>query len=829
VACELKLILRYSFMSLPLLSFSSSCEMRVACRASLFGLMCLMFLMTFGLFVQEACAQSPLAVDAANASPSGFTSAVNTPTAQVLKEGTMSLSLTNNNPELAQHIKGVGGFGSLNFGVGLLPGLEVFGRLAFEGNLQCNMYAGFLRPGGCQSSMRDLSASAKYQLPLNLPLNTKIALGVTDYGGAATNFRGNYAVATSEQGPFDFSLGYGRKVSDRALLQGGFASTVVRLTDRAQAQIERNGGATRLGASYQFVMGDGADLLLGASRSLGEVGSDARNGKPLNSSQIALTLRLHLDRANQEALKKPSPALARYEAPLSQIQTQSLNQSLTPGSGANALASKTINQLPTLDKPSSQEESAAFENSQALIGAITRAFQADGFTNVKVSVSNLKSSFGQQNAQIYANNALNDKGSTARVFHVSVEPSAYRQSSLFAMGRAIKVWLQALEAMKGQDTKPAGQPKMPSNELVIALTYLGKPILAAKTSEQCAKLFRSGLDICAQDKAIELVRAAELPANFAPVSLGKEEFASPQIELGMALKTAVGTEYGLADYALAAEIGAEFSLANLKPGLGGQILWRAPVSSSGDFKAGGIHDANRFDGARIEQALLTYWMPIKLGDQSLPLLVEGSVQGLMKSLRKVDASLVLSAGSVMHSHTGAQAELYASLDRWRLLSTWGRFTSSEFEKARSPALTALAYSIEPAKWSLELAAGRFLKLDRGWRLGSTHWFGDTSFMAFVRQSGYEGVSMPKRRFAGFEMSFPLGPAKASELAGVSVRARDRWRVGLETKVGESDNYITRGYGLMPSPRHGVPDVTDQDRMGIEALWASRSAMRLALQ
>jgi hypothetical protein len=183
----------------------------------------------------------------------------------------------------------------------------------------------------------------------------------------------------------------------------------------------------------------------------------------------------------------------------------------------------------------------------------------------------------------------------------------------------------------------------------------------------------------------------------------------------------------------------------------------------------------------------------------------------------------------MHGHTGAQAELYANLDRWSLLSTWGRFTTNEFEKARSPALTSLAYSVEPAKWSLELAAGRFYNLDRGWRLGSTHWFGDTSFMGYVRQSGYEGVSMPKRRFAGFEMSFPLGPQKASSLAGVSVRARDRWKVGLETKVGESDNYITRGYGLMPSPRHGLMDITDQGRAGLEALWAARSAMRLALQ
>jgi hypothetical protein len=792
-------------MAFSPLSFRSTYSKRLGSRACVFALF---GVMAQGLLVPQVFAQSASAVDASNASPAGFTSAVNTPTAQVLKEGTLSMSHTNNNPELAQHIKGVGGFGSLNFGAGLLPGFEVFGRLAFEGDLQCNMYVGFA--GGCQSSMRDLSVSAKYQLPLNLPLNSRLAVGVTDYGGAATNFRGNYAVATSEQGPFDFSIGYGRKVSDRALLQGVFASTVVRLSDRAQAQLERNSGSTRLGASYQFVVGDGADILVGASRSLGDAGRDPINGKLLNSSQIALTLRVHLDRPTQESLKKTAPALARYEAPkydaTKNVAANNEAPSLvTPMMTAPALApSQAVNAQNKLEQTGANNEST-------LEGIITRALQSDGFTRVKVS-------------------SIADKGNAARVFHVSVEPSSYRQNKLFAMGRAIKVWLQALESLRAQEMSiPSAQLKTPNNELVIALTYLGQPIMAAKTTEHCAKLFRSGHDVCAQNRAIELLRAAELPSDFAPVSTEKDEFAKPQLELGVALKTAVGTEYGLADYALAAEVGAELSLANLKPGLGGQILLRAPVSSSADFRAGGIHYANRFEGPQVEQALLTYWMPLKLGDKTLTHGAKNNAQGLMQALGQVDATLVLSAGSVMHGHTGAQAELYANLNRWRLLSTWGRFTTNEFEKARSPALTSLAYSVEPAKWSLELAAGRFYNLDRGWRLGSTHWFGDTSFMGYVRQSGFEGVSMPKRRFAGFEMSFPLGPAKAAEVAGLSVRGRDRWRVGLETKVGESDNYITRGYGLMPSPRHGLMDITDQGMAGLESLWAARSAMRLALQ
>jgi hypothetical protein len=240
--------------------------------------------------------------------------------------------------------------------------------------------------------------------------------------------------------------------------------------------------------------------------------------------------------------------------------------------------------------------------------------------------------------------------------------------------------------------------------------------------------------------------------------------------------------------------------------------------------------------------MISYWMPIPasvfsflpsfISSQNTNRQAQGSsannasVNATMNA--SIDGALVLSAGNVMHAQTGGQADLYLGLDRWRLQSTWGRYSTTDFLKARSPALSAIRYSVEPAKWQLEFAAGRFYNLDRGWRVSSTHWFGQTSFSAFVRQSGIEGVVMPKLRFAGFEMSFPLGSSSASEVAGLSVRGQDRWSVGLETKVGQSDNYITRGYGLTYGPRHGLADITDFDRSSLSDLWAARSALRLAM-
>ena len=764
-------------------------------------------------------------LQATGISPVGYSSALNTPTGAVLETGTVSVSLVNNNPELSQRIRGVGGFGSLNLGVGLLPGLEAFGRLAFEGDLQCNKYLG---PSSCLSGMRDLSVSAKYQLPLNLPFNTKLAAGLTDYGGAATNFRSTYAVATTEQGPVHVSIGYGKGQSENALLHGAFSSAVVRITEHLQAQLERNAGATRLGVSYQLPLGEGTDLVMGASKFLGSSPMQAQSGQPLNSSQLSMALRLHLDRSTQQALKRPAPPIETFRMAPEPIKN----------SVANAEPSATAMTAPiglTALDLSSQALSLLQNQNEARADNLRKALISEGFTRVGVRLERHET----QGAAVYA-------------YRVWAEPSAYRQSSLHALGRAVSVWLQSIASDKGQHVNELKARNKQNNdgnikdslnssdfddlskELTLALTYLGRPVLAVKTSEHCAKLFREGHDVCGQDQALQLLKPRQLPLDFLQAVLAQSkvsEIARPQIELGLGLKTAVGSEYGLADYAAALEVGVEWSLANLAPGLGGQLIWSAPALSSGDYKAGGVFHANGFQGPRVEQAMISYWLPISPAISSL--LEPTNSSSLAQSGRAfsdaLDSALVLSAGSVMNAETGGQADLFLGLDRWRLQSTWGRYSSSEYLKARSPAISSLRYSVEPAKWHLEFAAGRFYNMDRGWRLSSTHWFGQTSFAAFVRQSGIEGELMPKTRFAGFEMSFPLGSVAASEVAGLSVRGRDRWRVGLATKVGDTDNYITRGYGLMVGPRHGMADITDFDRASPSDLWAARSAMRFAMR
>jgi len=210
-------------------------------------------------------------------SATGYTGAINTPTAGVLDWGNAALALSNSNPEVARSFR-QGSFGSLNMGVGVLPGLEVVGRLSYDGDLNCNAYT-----ASCFSRSRDLSVSSKYQLPLTLWNNTRLAIGMTDFGGAATNYRQSYAVATSPWNNAEFSLGYSQNHSTNALLKGPFASVRYSMTPQWQLLAEHDSQQGRAGLQYQLRLGERLDLLGTYSRKWSQNTAQQAHQMPQNS------------------------------------------------------------------------------------------------------------------------------------------------------------------------------------------------------------------------------------------------------------------------------------------------------------------------------------------------------------------------------------------------------------------------------------------------------------------------------------------------------------------------------------------------------------------
>ena len=139
------------------------------------------------------------------------------PSALVIDTGKVALAYEDQVPG---HLGGPGF--NYNVGFGVTNNLEATARLSTD-NQRCNEFA----KGACPiGHIRDFSASFKYRIPNEwMPFrdkDTSFAVGLTDFGGAASHFSSKYAVATKKITNFQVSLGLAKSSSDQSTLHGAF-------------------------------------------------------------------------------------------------------------------------------------------------------------------------------------------------------------------------------------------------------------------------------------------------------------------------------------------------------------------------------------------------------------------------------------------------------------------------------------------------------------------------------------------------------------------------------------------------------------------------------
>jgi hypothetical protein len=193
-------------------------------------------------------------------SPNGYSGLGIVPTARTLEGGKAFLSFDPTMPG-APHFHGY----NTQVGLGLTDGLELVGRLATN-DLKCNMF----KSGACPvGTFRDFSSSMKWSLPIDwLKKNdAAFALGVTDFGGAATFFRSYYAVGTKNLGNFAISLGKAKGKADAAVLDGNFGALTWRASDYITLSAQRVGEHSTAHAMLSApILSDGTSAWLTLNR-----------------------------------------------------------------------------------------------------------------------------------------------------------------------------------------------------------------------------------------------------------------------------------------------------------------------------------------------------------------------------------------------------------------------------------------------------------------------------------------------------------------------------------------------------------------------------------
>lgn len=706
----------------------------------------------------------------AQLAPAGFTAAINSPKADVLSPGTASAAWANSNPEKGRDFPGVGSVGSLNLGFGVLPGLEVVGRLAYDGDLGCNMYT--LSPR-CQASLRDLSASVKYQLPLRFGWDTRLAVGAVDIGGAATNFRSYYGVLSSSWGPADFSLGYGKGNHAYSSLNGMFGSAQVFLTDRWQALAEYDSHELRAGVRYNRPLTEQLALEVGASRKLSR-----RTDQQAWQAGLGLTFSFDKQTLGQGTRRldvtTPANALA---------QTGPLAPSATPGLPGSPAPAAPVTLAAPAPSVSASPPASLSAPEAALVQArraeqLSIALQRTGFTSVWVGFDHAKG------------------------WVVQAEPLAWRKNRLDALGLALAVWQKSAQS---------------DEQIHLVLTYLQQPVLTARASGACLTRFAEGGWWCDGQPALALDngQSAHTPAQgwaVAPAASSALDGLRPQFEIGPVMQQRAGTEVGLYDASVGIELGWEMAL-------GRGVLWQGqvtvPVVSTDNYGSGKVFGRDRIQ-RRLESSLLSYQQliaPNLWAQASVGYVMHNDYGG------QLDLAWLSAQGSLRLS---ALAGYYVGTDNTGLTQ----------ERVTHPfGLAAARWSVIDGRWMLEAQAGQFYNQDVGLRLASHHWYGDNRLTLHYRNTEYASSTSQRRlQFAGFEISMPIGSRVASQVGAATVRGSDQWVYGVQTKVGGVDNYVNTGFGVLPAVRHGLlNDTLDYDRAGLSDILANLYRVRAMMR
>lgn len=236
---------------------------------------------------------TPIAI-AADAMPApalstlGLSGGLNIPTARLLPAGTLEAQANNYyDRRYAANVKN--GY-NLLLGLPLLPYTEFSGRLAEYPSKTSRQTDTIVD----QFVIRDLSANLKLQLPRLQDRQPDIAIGMTDIGGGAVNFRSKFGVVTQRLGPLHVTAGYGKGPQKLDGAFGGVEWTLA--TSGFSLLAEHDGSDPAIGARYASpeIGRHGFRIIASAQRSIGA----KSNGVELDRNTYAFALQIPLENAS---------------------------------------------------------------------------------------------------------------------------------------------------------------------------------------------------------------------------------------------------------------------------------------------------------------------------------------------------------------------------------------------------------------------------------------------------------------------------------------------------------------------------------------------------
>jgi hypothetical protein len=618
----------------------------------------------------------------------GATGGLTIPSAYVLDSGDMALSAGNYlDPKLGTFSRKQ----NYSLGIGLVPGVEVFGRLADYQNPRTT------RPGAPNiTGPRDISANVKWQLPIELSGLPKLAVGATDISGGAVFFSSKYAVASDEIGPLRWSLGYARskpalgQTRGAKVLDGAFGGAELKLgSSRATLLAETDGTQRHAGLRYY------SDALpwLGDSQLVGTVqrsfGATTQAGRKADATSVNVSLILPLGTADKTRQ-------ARVDA--------------------------TAQALPPLEQPgASLATGGMVATAQDRLDGLARALRATGLDRVRVGM------LGNQMVVEYEN-------------------YRYLHNEADALGVVLGLAAEAA---------PAGTTR------VHAITRkAGQEVFETSVDVAAYRAFlRDGDDLQVKN-TLGFGRLAGYDDAGVQWATGEAGAGRRQtwlrVELKPLLNYTLGTEYGVFDYSLAANVRSTVGLWK------GAEVYTDVVQrlvNSDNMEPGRIFASSQHrNGLKTVALQQSFWLGPRWFTS-------------------------VGAGQYNHDDHGAEGESVLFLpwnaDTLHLKGSYMRHQADVSPRLAEAYAASYRWRFNTATW-VEAGYQQYTDRSTGPAVTFTRWFGDVAVQVFARKGG-------SNTFVGLELNLPLTPRQGMGAGPVQLTGTPRYAQSIRTRMSNSAN------------------------------------------
>jgi len=698
---------------------------------------------------------SPAKAQVSTLTQAGYTGLGLTPNAHLIDWGRMEATYDRQLPGLVRDPTGH----NFVLGFGLLPNLELVGRLATN-SLDRNCFT-----EGCGT--RDLSASGKLAIGLDSANRFRAAVGATDVGGAATNFRSFYGVVSYNEGPIEASAGLARRSAARTTamspLHGPFAAAGWQPLPWLRGQLEYTDGnawaGVRLFAPKAWLP-EGWTAHIGSNHRLND-------NKLTRGAWITAGVSIPLYKVPAlpgSGPQAPAPQLAGAQRPLPVYEARTL-----PAPPPDATA--TARPAPVPATPATDAD----------LERLAAALEANGLEDISIG------RMPDGSIAVRANNG------------------SYRWNAADALGAAL-----------GAIARTLGEHKAGYR---LILTQRQTPVVAVTGQADCLRDWIAGDNAgCTAGQLSTPGTGALEPLHEGAawaVRNGAPGWHKLRVSISPVLHTSIGTELGALDYSAGLNLGLQLPLW-----AGASVEWRrnVPLAHTRDYENGGAFATWRVR-PETERLALTQTLRLPLERWLAP---GDDARARRWGLAGVTAQA--SAGRFGSRFDGVHGALRwePGQGRHRVGAETGYLRNDRFDsglqnlgpRTARPLLAHYRYHVTPTRTYLEASAGQFFYNDRGIQLGLRQWFGDVAVRAYYRRTSFQGA--PTRQFAGLELSLPIGPRRDAAVGRhLQVGGTPRFALVKETLVRDpnNNNAVRPGFGLA-TPAPALDEAFNSDRAGL---------------